>query len=814
VLQILSDIRHAVRTIVRRPAFAATVVLTLAIGIGANAAIFSVVNGVLLRPLPYPEAENLVSLWTRFTPESGLDFQQFSLSVAEYFDYETEARTMETVAAYTGVGATITAGDGDPERLSGALVTSNLFTLLRAPALLGRALTEQDDQPGSDPVVVLSHALWQRRFGGDAAIVGGTITVNGQAINVVGVMPPGFAFPTPDTQLWAAFQFDESDRDNRGNHFIRGLGRLAPGATLDDVDAELATMMDRWEVDFGDRYTGHFLWTRPYIDDIVGNVRGALWLLLGAVGFVLLIVCANVANLLLAAGEQRRREIAVRVALGAGRIRIFQQLLTESLVLSVAGGALGLTLAALGTRAVLALDAGGIPRTADIRLDGTVLLFTAAVSAVTGLVFGLVPALQATTPDLREAFTEGGRGTTGGRRKYLRQFLVVAETALSILLVIGAGLMVRSFWNLVREDPGFQPHNVLVAQVSLPSGDYQPEQAALFYTELIERVAGIPGVEQASATSRLPMLSGSNYPDFDIEGRVPANEGGQVLNAAHVASRSGYFETMGIPLRRGRQFLTGDREGTMPVAIINETMARRFWPGEDPLGQRIRYYGCEQCAWMTIVGIVGDVKFQGLVLDPPPVYYYAHEQAVEHYSFSNRSLVLTIKTARDPLTVAPAVRAAILELDPRLPIVGLQPMVDVVTRSAARQRFVMTLMGIFAGVALILGAVGIYGVVSYGVAQRTNEIGVRIALGAGRRQVARMVVGQGMRLSLIGVFIGVGGAVAATRIMESLLFNVSSTDPVTFVAVSVLLTVVALFASYVPARRATQVDPMTAIRSE
>ena len=813
--QIVQDLRYTVRMLLKRPAFTATVVVTLALGIGANAAIFSVVSGVLLNPLPFPEPDELVSVWGRFLPESGFDFPVFPLAPPEYVDYKNQNRTMAAVAAYSGFGATITAGDGEAERVPAANVTSNLFTMLRTPAMLGRHLVDEDDRLDADQVVVLSHALWQRRFGDDESMIGRSITVNGRTAEVVGVMPPGFGFPNPNTQLWSAFQLDESRRDNRQSHPLNAIGRLAPGATLEDAKAELGPMMAQWKADFPDIHTGHFLWVQPRIEDIVGNVRPALLLLLGAVGFVLLIVCANVASLLLAVGEHRRREIAVRGALGAGRGRILQQLLTESLVLAMVGGVVGLGLAALGTNALLALDAGTIPRIDEIQLDVRVLGFTGLLTLATGVVFGLAPALQFVSPNFQAVFRDGGHGTTaGGHRLRFRRFLVISEVALSILLVIGAGLMIRSFRNLLEEDPGFEANNILVAQLSLPSGNYDVEQASAFYSELLRDIGAIPGVEQASAVSRIPIMHNRGVTDFNIEGRPDPGLGKLAFNAPDVSARSGYFEAMKIPLRRGRLFQETDRVGTMPVAIVNETMSRMFWPGEDPIGQRIRYSGCDACQWATIVGIVGDVKYQGLSLDPRPIYYFVNEQAPEHATYFVRFMGLTIRTSGEPLTVAPAVRAAIRRLDANLPVVGLQPMTDVVSSSVARPRFIMTLMGLFAAVALTLGAVGLYGVMSYGVAQRTNEIGVRIALGADTRDVTAMVVGQGMKLALIGVGVGLVGSFAITRVMSELLFNVSATDLVTFATVSALLVLTALLASYLPARRATKIDPMTAMRSE
>ncbi len=818
VTQCFRDARYAVRTLLKRPAFSATVVITLALGIGANAAIFSVVSGVLLRPLSYPEPHNLVAVWTKFLPESGVDYPIFSLSAPEYLDYRDQNRTMESVAAYSWTGATLTDGDGEPERLTAVRVTSNLFPLLQTPVLLGRPLIPDDDDPNAAPTVVLSHTLWQRRFGGDEAIVGQTISVSGETSEVVGIMPPGFAFPSSGTQLWLAMQLDETQRDTRSSHLMLAVGRLAERSTLENANAELESMMAQWKVDYPDEHTGHFIWLRPFIDDIVGQVRPALLLLLGAVGLVLLIACANVANLLLAVGEHRRHEIAVRRALGASRGRILQQLLTESVLLSVVGGAIGLAMATASTKALLALYVGNIPRAAEIGLDARVVTFTAILTLGTSVVFGLAPAWQSAASDIHDAFRGASRRTTVGmERRRLRQLLVVSEMALSILLLIGAGLLVKSFWRLVHSDPGFEATGTLVADVRLPQASYDPDQAVTFYSQLVERVEALPGVEMASAISRLPVRYGRPIYGFLIEGRPEPQLGEKMWDAATVTARSGYFETMGIPVLRGRGFDGSDRAGSLPVVVINDAMARTFWPGEDPVGQRIRLGTyCDECRWMTIVGIVGDVMYRGVgaAQDTRSIYYVSHEQAVQTAPMITRSMGLAIKTQADPLSVAPAVRNAVRNLDPNLPVIGMTTMTDVVSRSFAGPRFTMTLLGIFAGVALILGAVGIYGVISHSVAQRTNEIGVRMALGAGRRAITSMVVGQGMRLALIGVALGLLAALAATRVMNSLLFNVDRTDPVIFLVVSALLSSIALLACYFPARRAAKVDPMTAIRSE
>jgi putative ABC transport system permease protein len=812
---LIRDTRYAVRALVRRPAFTATVVVTLGLGIGANTAIFSVVYGVLLRPLPYSQPERLVSVWGRFVPESGFDFPQFPLSEPEYIDYRDESESMEAVALYADYGASLTDGAGDPERVRAAAVSSNLFQLLRVMPELGRGFTREDDLPTADLYVVLSHAVWQRRFGADSGVIGRTVSINGTPAEVVGVLPPRLAFPTPGTELWTNYRLDEANPGDRQSHNQQAIGRLNAGTTLAQAQAEMAVLMERWKAEFPDIHTGHFLFLRSLLDDVVGDVRTGLVLLLGAVAFVLLIVCVNVANLLLARGENRRREIAVCRALGASRWRILQQLMTESVVLSLLGGVLGLALAIAGTHALIARDAATIPRAQDIGVYPAVLAFAAGLALLTSVLFGLVPAVRSASPDLQGTFRDGGRTlTAGAARLRFRNGLVVAEIALSVLLVIGAGLTMRSFWRLLREDPGFRSDHLLVAQLSLPIG-YTAERASAFYTTLLGEVNAIPGVISASAVSNLPIMHSRGVNDFLIEGRPPPADGEMAWNAAFTSPRVGYFETMNIPLLRGRVFDEGDNLTGMPVAMVNETLARRFFPDGDALGRRIRMAGGgDDALWRTIVGIVGDVKYEGVNVDPRPLYYFPNEQALQDFPYMTRFMALTVRTADDPMGLAPQLRAAVHAQDPTLPIVGLQSMDDLLHGSLAQPRLVMMLLAVFGALALVLSAVGIYGVMSYGVAQRTNEIGIRIALGAESGKVTGMVMWQGMRVAAIGVALGVFAARGLTKLMQSQLFEVSATDPITFTGVAVLLAGVALLACYVPARRASRIDPIDALRTE
>ena len=816
--RIVEDVSYAVRNLVQSPGFTAVAILTLAIGIGANSAIFSVVNGVLLNPLPYDEPDRLVAINTYWTPESGYDFPEYAVGSPEYFDYKNQNRSMEAVAAVSTEPVSITAGDGDPELINGAWVSSSMFAVLRTPPLHGRTLVPSDDGPEPPLVFVMSHSLWQRRFGSDPDIIGTridvgldieTATTSGE---IVGIMPAGFDFPYDDIEIWAPLALDPA-RVWRGGHWFYMIGRLAAGVTLQEAQAEMAMLMDQWAITYPDHHVGHGLFMFPLLDDYVGDVRPALLVLLGAVGFVLLIACANVASLLLARAEARRREIAVRCALGAGRGRLLQQLITESLLLATAGGIMGLLLAWWGVNALLAAAQGSVPRATQVGLDLRVLAFTAAVVFCASLIFGLLPALQVASLNAAEAFKEGGRWLSASRRRQrLRRLIVIGEVALAVLLVVGASLMVKSFWTLASQDPGFDPDNLLETRLSLPQVDYTALQVDQFYRTLSMRARSIPGVVSATVATRAPLVTDWSQSRFFIENRPnPNNE-----NAGYQASRAGgdreTFRTLGIPLIRGRLFDETDHpEGPM-VVVIDETMARRYWPGEDALGKRIRF-GRDDAPWHEIIGIVGDVKYDGFTIDAPRYYQYT-PQMITWSEFAIRIQSLVVRTEGDPWAVAGLVREVIHDLDPKLPILRMRSMDEIISRSVAHPRFLMTLLGVFAAVALLLGCIGIYGVISYAVAQRTNEIGVRMALGAESADVVRMVVRQGMVLSVVGVVIGLAAALGATRVMAGILFNVSTTDPWAFGTVSVVVIVVALLASYLPARRASRIDPMLALRSE
>jgi putative ABC transport system permease protein len=813
------DVRYAFRSLSRTPGFTVVVVLTLAVGIGANTGIFSVVSGVLLQPLPFDNPGDLVAIWTRFTPESGYDFPKYPVGSPEYFDYVNQNRTMEQVAAVSSEQLALTDGTAEPEFVTAGYVSSSFFAVLRVPPLLGRTLIQADDGAHPRPVYVLSHDLWQRRFGGDSSVVGRALDVGldneqyGTRGEIVGVMPEGFAFPTRDVQLWTQLPLDPQ-RTWRGGHWFWMIGRLAPGVTYEQADAEMETLMAQWAIDYPDHHVGHGLFLTPLLRDMVGDVRPALLLLLGAVGFVLLIACANVANLMLARSEGRRRELGVRKALGAGCGRLVQQLLTESALLSVAGGALGILFSVAGVRVLLALEGGTVPRAQLIGLDARVLLFTGVVVLITTLVFGLAPALRAGATNLYEVFRDAATTVTAGRKRLrFRGFLLASEVAVAILLVIGAGLMTKSFWRLLSVDPGFRSENLLAVRFSLPSRSYSPSESVHFFADLTERVRALPDVESAAIVSDPPLLRNDVDGRFHIEGREGAAAGEFCCTGGEVTVGHGSFQTLGIELRRGRLIDETDLPDGPVVAVIDEELARRYWPNEDPIGKRIRFLMTDG-PWATVVGVVANAKFYGLG-ESYPIYYHSYDQTVSWTGgFGARTMSLIVRTHGPPLAVAGPIRELVHAVDPDLPIVWMRTLDDIASASVARPRFLMTLLGAFAGVALVLAAIGVYGVISYGVARRAHEIGIRMALGAAAGSVAGMVVREGLALALIGVVVGLAAAVAVTRMMTAFLFNVQPTDLWTYTAVAGIILAVVVTASYLPARRASRVDPLTALRTE
>jgi putative ABC transport system permease protein len=794
------DLRYGVRMLLKNPGFAIVAVIALALGIGANAAIFSVVNTVLLRSLPYDDPDRLMVLRENKLPE----FPEFSVSPGNFLDWQKENTTFEKLAAINGTAYNLV-GDAEPERLRGARVSAGLFEMLGANPAQGRTFLDDEDQPGHDNVAILSSSLWKRRFGSDPNVVGQAITLSATSYTVIGVMPPAFQFPDRETDVWTPIAFNARQAQQHGAHYISVIGRLKPGVTQEQAATEMDAIAGRLAEQYPDTNTGWRVNVLPMQESEVRDIKSALLVLLGAVALVLLIACANVANLLLARATARQKEIAIRTALGASRRRIAQQLLTESILLALAGGGVGLLLAVWGIGSLLKLAPQELPRVRDVTLDLRVLGFTLVVTLLTGVIFGLVPALQASRPNLNETLKEGGRGTTGGHHR-VRGTLVITEVALALLLLVGAGLLIRSFYRLQQVTPGFNSKNALAVTVSLPGKKYpQDDQQSGFFAQLLDRVATLPGVVAVGATQSLP-IQGDYVLAFNIQGRPP-NGPGQEPNTNYYAVSPDYFKAMGIPLLRGRVFTEQDKKDSPRVAVINEELAKKFFPDEDPIGKRINVTNGPE-RFREIVGIVGDVKQYGLAQPTTMQTYEPYLQT----PFSGMTLV--VRADGNPAALTGAIRSEVLAIDKEQPVSRIRPLEQVVSESVAKQRFLMLLLGIFASVALVLAAVGLYGVMSYSVNQRTHEIGIRAALGAQRKDVLKLVVGQGMALALSGAGIGLTASFALTRLMTSLLFGVSATDPLTFAGIALLLTIVALLACYLPARRAMKVDPMIALRYE
>jgi putative ABC transport system permease protein len=802
------DVRYGLRVLLKNPGFTAVAVIALAIGIGANSAIFSVVNTVLLRPLPYKDSERLVMVWEDDTKHG---YPRDTPAAANYVDWRDQNKVFEGMAAIAEQSFNLT-GVGEPERIVGRRVSANLFSLLGVAPQLGRAFLPEEDAPGAGRVVMLSYGLWQRRFGSDPALVGKPLTLNGEPHTVVGVMPKGFEFPTREDELWVPIAFTQQQAASRGNHYLEVIARLKPGVELEQAQAEMSTIASRLSQQYPEQNTELGAVVVPLHEQVVGDIKPALLVLLGAVGFVLLVACANVANLLLARAAVRQKEIALRVALGASRLRLIRQFLTESVLLAALGGVAGLLLALWGVNLLKAFIPENISQLKAISVDAKVLGFTLLVSMLTGFIFGLAPATQASSFNLNETLKEGGRdAASGARGKRIRSLLVVAEVAVSLVLLIGAGLLINSFMRLRSVDPGFRADNLLTMNVLLPQQKY-PEQArrTAFYDDLIRRVEALPGVRSASVTNWIPLVSQGDSVGVTVEGQPDPGPGKTPIVVTRVVGPH-YFKTMGVQLVRGRDFdERQDRLDAPAVVVISEATARRFWPDEDPVGKRLapgRVTSPED--WCQVVGVVKDVHQFDLAAEPRPQMYFTYAQAE---FFAPRHLV--VSTDVDPLSLAGTVRKTVWEIDRDQPVSNVSTMEDVLSDSLARQRFSMLLLGIFAGVALVLAAVGLYGVMSYTVAQRTREIGLRMALGAQQRDVLRLVVWQVLKLVLVGVAVGLVAAFALTRVMTSLLFGVSATDPATLATISAVLIAVALVASYVPARRATKVDPLIALRYE
>ncbi len=810
---LIKDIRYGVRSLLKHPGFTCIAVLTLALGIGANTAIFSVVNAVLLRMLPFREPDRLVMVWE---DASLAGFPRNTPAPANYADWKSQNQVFEEMAALDQRSFNLT-GDGEPEKIEANGVTANFFGLLGIKPILGRVILPEEDKPEANKVVMLSYSLWQQRYGGDRGVVGRELLLNGEKYTVVGVMPAGFQFMESRIGLWVPIAFTSETLTQRGSHYLIVVARTKPGVTLAQANADIHTIQQRIARDHPDQAGRLSAFVMPLREQLAGDVRRPLLVLLVAVGFVLMIACANIANLSLSRAASRRREIAVRAALGASRVHIVRQLLVESLLLATAGGVCGLVLASWSFAFLQRLIPDGLALSTKLTLDLPVLGFTLLLALLTAVVFGLVPAFQASKTDLNEALKQGGGRTglnAGGNR--LRSIMVVTEVALALVLLVGAGLLIQTFLKLRDQYSGLRPENVLTLRTVLPRSKYpeQPQRAA-FYKQVLERVKSLPGVVSAGYATSIPLAWKGGTSGFFPEGRTVerASAEGLSYDANHRQVSADYLKTMGIPLLRGRSISDGDDERALPVAIINETMARQYWPGEDAIGKRFKLGDPEDdIPWITIVGVAGDVRQMGVDEPVKAEMYIPYRQIKDQQWYAPRDLV--IRTAVDPLSIVAAARNEIHKVDPAQPISNIRTMDEVLGEETASRRLGMTVLTIFAALALLLATLGIYGVVAYFVVQHTQEIGVRVALGAQRRDILGLVLGKGMTLTLLGVGIGLGVAFALTRLMASLLYGVGTTDPLTYATIALLLTAVAFVACYLPARRATKVDPMVALTYE
>ena len=812
--QLLQDIRYGIRMLVKSPSVSIVATIALALGIGANTAIFSVVNAVLLRPLPFPDSDSLMAVY-----ESDLTRGQLrgSYSYANYFDLRDQNQTFEQIACYHSSDFIMT-GSSEPARVQGSVVSANLFSLLGATPILGRTFLTDEDKPSDNGrVVILSQDFFQRHFNSDPSLINQTITLDAKKYTVVGVMPRSFQFPIQNdpVELWTTTAVDATGESpmtaQRGAHFLNLIGRLKKGVNQKEAQSDVNTIATRLEQQYPDTNTHKGIMIESALNAIVGDVRPALLILLGAVACVLLIACANVANLLLARATSRHKEMAIRSALGANRLRVIRQLLTESILLSIVGGAVGLLLAVWWSDLLIALGKEDIPRAVQIGLDWRVLAFTAGISLLTGLVFGLVPALHASKTELTESLKEGGRsGSSGARRNLMRSALVVSELAIAVVLLIGAGLLIQSLWRLQGVESGMNPHNVLTFNVSLSDVKYPSEKQSQYFQQLRTKLASLPGVESASGGLPLP-LSGDRFSiSFEIDGRPVAKK--DQPSADVFVTDVDYFRTMGIPVLKGRDFNEFDQHKTAQVIIVTEQFAKQFFPGEDPVGKRIKpgisTFDNEKSTMREIIGVVGDVRSRSLNTPPKPAYYLPETQVPFN------QLAMVIRTKGDPHALITAATKEVASLDKDIPVFMVKTMDEYLASSVAAPRFNTTLLSIFASVALVLTIVGLYGVMSYSVAQRTNEIGIRLALGAQTRSVMALIVKQGLMLVLIGLAIGLPVAFGLMRLISGLVFGVTTKDPLTFIAAAVVLSIVGLLACYIPALRATRVDPIEALRCE
>jgi putative ABC transport system permease protein len=816
------DVKYGARMLLKNPGVTFIVILALALGIGANTAIFSVVNSVLLRPLPYDDADSLV-----FLNETSKSMDDISISYPNFTDWRNQNHVFEKFGVYNRNSYNLT-GYGEPERILTAQASADLLSALRVQPILGRLYTNEEDQPGGSPVAVLGYGLWQRRFGGQQNILNQQLTFNNKSYTVIGVMPATFQYPSR-VEMWVPVGQLSGDVNwkQRGNHpGLYGVGRLKPGVTLDQARADMNMIASNLEKQYPDQIAGNGIRVQKLLEVFVSDARRTLWVLFAAVGFVLLIACANIANLLLARASSRQKEIAIRAAMGAGRFRIARQLLTESVLLSLVGGVFGLLVARWGIKLILYISPTGIPRASEIGLDWRVMVFTVALAFLTGILFGLVPALQGGIVDVHETLKETGRGTTG--KHWLRSSLVIVEVATTLVLLVGAGLMIRSFYRLQKVNPGFSYEHLTSFSVTLPVKKYAAEeQRDQFFTQLVESIRGLPGVDGAAAASGLPLGNNGWQTSFNVDGRPLPPRGQMPLMEACLVTPD-YFRTMNIPLLRGRYFNERDNrawlagqdlskldEGRRGIAglnviVIDQEFARRYWPGEEAVGKRIHLGSDTTAPLLEVVGVVGRVKMEGLSQDSGRVQGYL---AFSQMPFAGMTVIA--KTASsDPNLLVAAMRDQVKNIDRDQPIYNVRTMDEIRSDSVSTERLNLALLSIFAGIALVLSIVGIYGVMSYSVTQRTHEIGIRMAIGARPLDVFRMVIGQGMMLALIGVACGLLGAFGLTRLMASMLFGVEPTDPATFASIAILLIGVALLACYLPSRRATKVDPMISLRYE
>jgi putative ABC transport system permease protein len=799
---LLRDIRYGMRGLFKRPGFTLIAVVTLALGIGANVAIFSVVNAVLLRPLPYRDSNRIVTLWQN-NVKAGVP--RNDVSPANFLDWRDQSHSFESMAAIEPFGLSMI-GNGEPERFNTWLVTAGFFETLGTNAQLGRTFTNSDYQPGNSNVVVLGHGLWQRRFGGDPNLVGQKLTLNGQPFTVVGVMPADFQFPL-DREIWTPRVPREGDSQLRGPTYWNAVARLKPGVSIAQAQAELSGIAARLAGQYPDTNGGMGATVVGLSEQLTGQIRPALWILLGAVGFVLLIACGNVANLLLVRAAERHREFAIRSALGAARSRLVRQLLAESLLLALLGCAGGLFLASWGTRLLLVINTARIPRLENVGIDVTVLLFALGVSLLTAVVFGLIPATQFARLDLQTTLKEGGRGAvTGQTRQWIRNSLVVAEVAVALVLLTGAGLLVRSFVSVMRVDPGFDKDKVLALQVFLGRNFQKAEQIRGYFDQSLAKIASVPGVQSAAVVTSPPFINLEQDAPFTIVGR-PAPPHGSEPSAYYTEVSSSYPEVLHVPTVRGRFFSSFDRPDSTAVVVINQTMARRYFGNEDPVGKRLAVM-FEETEEREIVGVIGDVLHSGLDSQPRPEMFVPYAQS------PSTQMTFLVRTNSDPAALLGPVKAAIREVNRNQTFSKTATMEQLVNDSLKQRRFNLFLLVFFAVLALLLAGIGVYGSINYTTRQRTHEIGLRMALGAQAGDVMRLVIGQGLLLAMLGVAIGLVASLALTRVLKGLLFGISTTDPITFAGISLLLMLIGLLASWLPARRATKVDPLIALRYE